>query len=52
MDDVPLGVWYCLVCVRKKLESGVHSVAEGVESICNYRDVEVLDVDGMTIRVH
>ncbi|XP_062082123.1 helicase protein MOM1 isoform X2 [Humulus lupulus] len=47
MDDVPLGVWYCLMCVRKKLESGVHSVSEGVESICDDRVVEVLDVDGL-----
>ncbi|XP_024028326.1 helicase protein MOM1 isoform X1 [Morus notabilis] len=47
MDDVPPGVWYCLGCVKKKLESGVHSVSEGVESIWNVREVDVLDVDGL-----
>lgn len=35
------------MCVRKKIETGVHSVSEGVESIWDEREVEVLDVDGM-----
>lgn len=47
MDDVPFGVWYCPKCVMKKIESGVHSVSEGVESIWDAREVEVSDVDGM-----
>jgi len=47
LEDVPLGVWHCPVCVRKKIEAGVHSVSEGVESIWDEREVEVLDVDGM-----
>ena len=46
MDEVPLGVWYCLMCVKKKLESGVHSVSEGVESIWDVKEVSILDVDG------
>ena len=47
LEDVPLGVWHCPVCVRKKIEAGVHSVSEGVESIWDEREVGVLDVDGM-----
>ncbi|XP_060668417.1 helicase protein MOM1 isoform X6 [Ziziphus jujuba] len=47
MDDVPFGVWYCPKCVMKKIESGVHSVSEGVESIWDAREVEVSDVDGL-----
>lgn len=47
MDDVPFGVWCCLTCVMKKIESGIHSVSEGVESIWDAREVEVSDVDGM-----
>lgn len=46
MDDLPLGAWYCLRCVKKKLESGVRSVSKGAESIWNVKEVEVLDVDG------
>ena len=48
MDEVPLGVWYCLMCVKKKLESGVYSVSEGVESIWDVKEVSILDVDGNT----
>ncbi|KAM6598052.1 hypothetical protein CsatA_008576 [Cannabis sativa] len=45
MDGVILGVWYCLMCVMKKLDYGEHSVSEGVEAIFDDRVVEVLDVD-------
>ncbi|RWR81523.1 helicase protein MOM1-like protein isoform X1 [Cinnamomum micranthum f. kanehirae] len=47
LKDVPHGVWHCLSCVKKKIESGVHSVSEGVESIWNTREVDVLDHKGM-----
>ncbi|KAM3739978.1 hypothetical protein ACB098_08G064300 [Castanea mollissima] len=47
LEDVPLGVWHCPVCVRKKIETGVHSVSEGVESIWDEREVEVLGGDGL-----
>ncbi|KAI4322283.1 hypothetical protein L6164_021994 [Bauhinia variegata] len=48
MVDVLLGVWHCHVCVRKKIKSGVYSVSEGVESIWDVKEVEVLSVDGLT----
>lgn len=44
LDDVPT-VWHCLSCVQKKIESGVHSVSEGVESIWDSREVEVQDTE-------
>ncbi|XP_035545868.1 helicase protein MOM1-like isoform X2 [Juglans regia] len=44
---LPLGVWHCISCVRKKIESGVHSVSEGIESIWDEREVEVPDVNGL-----
>ncbi|KAL4610801.1 hypothetical protein ACB092_08G078200 [Castanea dentata] len=47
LEDVPLGVWHCPECVRKKIETGVHSVSEGVESIWDEREVEVLGGDGL-----
>lgn len=47
MDAVPLGVWHCSMCVRKKIESGIYSMSEGIESIWDAREVEVSDVDGM-----
>lgn len=52
MDDLPLGAWYCLRCVKKKLESGVCSVSKGAESICDVKEVDVLDVDGTQLRLH
>lgn len=45
IKHVPLGVWYCSSCVRKKIEFGVHSVSEGVELICDTREVEVPNCD-------
>ncbi|KAG6678574.1 hypothetical protein I3842_14G087500 [Carya illinoinensis] len=44
---LPLGVWHCISCVRKKIESGVHSVSQGIESIWDEREVEVPDVNGL-----
>ncbi|ONI00781.1 hypothetical protein PRUPE_6G104600 [Prunus persica] len=50
MDAVPLGVWHCSMCVRKKIESGIYSMSEGIESIWDAREVEVSDVDGLLKR--
>ncbi|KAJ7981020.1 helicase protein MOM1-like [Quillaja saponaria] len=44
--DVPYGVWHCHACVKKKIESGVHSVSEGVESIWDTREVDASDING------
>lgn len=46
LKDVPLGAWHCNQCTRKKIESGVQSVSEGVESIWDSREVEVADNSG------
>lgn len=46
LDDVPPGIWHCPWCVKKKIESGVHSVSEGVESVWDVRDVEMVDAEG------
>ncbi|WMV32613.1 hypothetical protein MTR67_025998 [Solanum verrucosum] len=46
LDDFPPGAWHCILCVKKKIESGVHSVTEGVESILDVREVEVADAKG------
>lgn len=47
LDDVPPGIWHCPWCVKKKIESGVHSVSEGVESVWDVRDVEMVDAEGV-----
>ncbi|KAK9280486.1 hypothetical protein L1049_014178 [Liquidambar formosana] len=47
LEDVPPGIWHCIWCVKKKIESGVHSVSEGIESIWDAREVEVTNVDGL-----
>nr|GMD46180.1 chromodomain-helicase-DNA-binding protein Mi-2 homolog isoform X1 [Ipomoea batatas] len=36
----PLGAWYCIWCVKKKMELGVHAVSEGVESILDSRGAD------------
>jgi len=41
LQDTPPGVWLCHLCVRKKVESGVHSVSEGIESIWDVKEGEV-----------
>ncbi|KAF8039852.1 hypothetical protein BT93_B2154 [Corymbia citriodora subsp. variegata] len=46
LNDVPLGVWHCLACVRKMIKDGAYSVSEGVESIWDCREVDVLDANG------
>ncbi|KAL1088226.1 hypothetical protein V6Z11_D08G236400 [Gossypium hirsutum] len=46
LEEFHLGVWYCLSCVRKKLESGVYSVSEGIEAIWDSRVLEALE-DGL-----
>ncbi|XWS74310.1 hypothetical protein CRYUN_Cryun02cG0203900 [Craigia yunnanensis] len=40
LEEFPVGVWYCLVCVRKKLGAGVYSVSEGIEAIWDSRELE------------
>lgn len=47
LDDFPPGAWHCSWCVKKKIESGVHSVTEGVESIQDVREVEVAGTKGL-----
>ncbi|XP_011023822.1 PREDICTED: helicase protein MOM1-like isoform X3 [Populus euphratica] len=47
LGDVPLGVWHCLACVRKKIEFGMHSVSKGIESIWDASEVEVADDSGV-----
>lgn len=46
MDDVPIGLWYCSRCVKRKIEFGVQSVSKGVESILDAREVVISEVDG------
>ncbi|KAL5717454.1 DNA helicase [Ranunculus cassubicifolius] len=43
---VPPGVWHCLKCIKKKIQFGVHSVSEGIESVCDVREEEVPDCAG------
>lgn len=50
--DAPLGVWHCHFCVRKKIEFGVYSVSEGVELVCDVKEVSFSNVDGTVIIYH
>ncbi|GAV67872.1 SNF2_N domain-containing protein/Chromo domain-containing protein [Cephalotus follicularis] len=38
LNDNPSGVWHCIWCVKKKIELGVHSVSQEVESIWDVRE--------------
>ncbi|KAF9598150.1 hypothetical protein IFM89_025590 [Coptis chinensis] len=44
---VPLGVWHCSQCIKKKIQFGVHSVSKGVESLWDIREEEVSDCEGI-----
>ncbi|KAK6163357.1 hypothetical protein DH2020_000221 [Rehmannia glutinosa] len=50
LPDVLPGIWHCAKCVNKKLELGVYSVSEGVESIWDVREVEVSKAKGIRQR--
>ncbi|XP_054812483.1 uncharacterized protein LOC129313424 isoform X2 [Prosopis cineraria] len=52
MVDAPLGVWHCNLCLKKKIEFGVYSVSEGVESIWDTREVKVSHAEGLTTEKH
>ncbi|GAB4850718.1 hypothetical protein Ancab_030018 [Ancistrocladus abbreviatus] len=47
LKDVHPGVWHCSFCVKKKIELGVHSVSDGVESIWDIKEVEVVNSAGV-----
>ncbi|KAG9151219.1 hypothetical protein Leryth_002778 [Lithospermum erythrorhizon] len=46
LGDVQPMVWHCIWCVKKKIESGVHSVSKGVEEIWDSREVVISDSKG------
>ncbi|XP_004487086.3 uncharacterized protein, partial [Cicer arietinum] len=46
--NAPLGVWHCHTCVRKKIEFGVHSVSEGVESVWDIKEASFSNLDGIS----
>lgn len=43
--DAPIGVWHCHFCVRRKIFD-IYSVSEGVESVCDAKEVPCSNVDG------
>ncbi|KAL6508725.1 hypothetical protein OROHE_021284 [Orobanche hederae] len=45
-DDLP-GVRHCFKCVNNKLKFGVYFVSEGVESIWDFREVDVSNAKGI-----
>ncbi|XP_022949441.1 helicase protein MOM1 isoform X2 [Cucurbita moschata] len=47
LDDVPLGVWHCPMCIRRKIKFGVHAVSKGVESVWDTRETEISNADGL-----
>ncbi|KAH7669843.1 DNA helicase protein [Dioscorea alata] len=38
LDVVPLGIWLCHLCMKKKLEVGVYSISEGIEIVLDKKD--------------
>ncbi|XP_022152923.1 uncharacterized protein LOC111020533 isoform X3 [Momordica charantia] len=50
LENVPLGVWHCPMCIGRKIKFGVHAVSKGFESIWDTREVEISDADGLQRR--
>ncbi|CAL9071573.1 unnamed protein product [Musa textilis] len=38
LQDTPPGVWLCIFCIKRKIEFGVYSVSEGIDSIWNIKE--------------
>ncbi|WVZ82995.1 hypothetical protein U9M48_030188 [Paspalum notatum var. saurae] len=36
--DVSLGIWLCIICTKKRLQFGVYSVSEGIESLWDVKE--------------
>ncbi|CAD6340635.1 unnamed protein product [Miscanthus lutarioriparius] len=36
--DVSLGIWLCIMCIKKRLQFGVYSVSEGIESLWDVKE--------------
>ncbi|KAJ1257489.1 hypothetical protein BS78_10G000700 [Paspalum vaginatum] len=36
--DVSLGMWLCIICTKKRLQFGVYSVSEGIESLWDVKE--------------
>ncbi|XP_072965441.1 uncharacterized protein [Typha angustifolia] len=38
LQTIPLGIWLCTFCVKRKIQFGVYSVTEGVESLWDVKE--------------
>ncbi|XP_020115173.1 uncharacterized protein LOC109728999 isoform X3 [Ananas comosus] len=38
LQTIPPGVWLCIPCIKKKIQFGVYSVTEGVESLWDVKE--------------
>ncbi|KAM0941864.1 putative DNA helicase chromatin regulator PHD family [Dioscorea sansibarensis] len=38
LDVVPVGIWLCHLCMKKKLEVGVYSISERIETVLDKKD--------------
>ncbi|KAF8775853.1 hypothetical protein HU200_004246 [Digitaria exilis] len=36
--DVSLGIWLCVICTKKRLQYGIYSVSEGIESLWDVKE--------------
>jgi hypothetical protein len=36
--DVSLGIWLCIMCIKKRLQFGVYSISEGIESLWDVKE--------------
>ncbi|AQL02865.1 Helicase protein MOM1 [Zea mays] len=36
--DVSLGIWLCIMCMKKRIQFGVYSVSEGIESLWDVKE--------------
>jgi chromodomain-helicase-DNA-binding protein 3 len=50
---VSLGIWLCIVCTKKRLQFGIYSVSEGIESLWDVKEGNY-QIESMTVclRLH
>jgi len=36
--DASLGIWLCIMCTKKRIQFGIYSVSEGIESLWDVKE--------------
>ena len=36
--DASLGIWLCIMCTKKRIQFGIYSISEGIESLLDVKE--------------